>query len=90
MLPSNGTLNVAPSPTTSKMFAVRILSLRGRSVRGTLTPFGSAAALTSIEREPAISVTGYALPRSSRHFEEFKKEEQAVCIPNKVYIEIVG
>ena len=40
VLPSSGTLNVAPSPTTSKMFAVRILSLRGRSVRGMLTPFG--------------------------------------------------
>ena len=31
--------NVAPSPTTSKMFAVPILSFRGQSVRGTLTSF---------------------------------------------------
>jgi hypothetical protein len=41
--------------------------------------------------EPAISVTGYALPRSNRHFED--SGEIAVCIPNKVYLrslEIVG
>src|SRR6202044_975437 len=55
------------------MFAVRILSFRGRTARGTLTTFGSAAALTSIEREPAISATGYALPRSSRHFEDSRR-----------------
>src|SRR6476659_2251772 len=58
------------------MFAVRILSLRDRSVRGMLTPFGSAAALTSIEREPAISVTGYALPRSSRHFGDSRRRSK--------------
>src|SRR5215468_440884 len=39
LLPSNGTRNVAPSPLTSRTFAVRILSLRARFVRAMVTPF---------------------------------------------------
>src|ERR1700730_13301357 len=65
------------------MFAVRILSLRGRSVRVMLTPFGSAAALASIEREPAISVTGYALPLSSRHFEDSRSRSKPSAFRTK-------
>jgi hypothetical protein len=73
VLPSNGTRNVAPSPLTSRTFAVRILSLRGRFVRAMVTPFVSADALASTDQEPATSVTGYAWPRSSRHLDDSRR-----------------
>ena len=42
-------------------------------MRAIVTPFVSADALASTDREPATNVTVYALPRSSRHFDDSRR-----------------
>src|SRR5262245_35982103 len=57
VLPSSGTLNVSPSPLTSRTSAVRNLSLRDRSTRAIFTLFDSASAFASTDRDHATRRT---------------------------------
>jgi hypothetical protein len=75
VLASNGTRSVAPSPRTSRTSAVLSLSLRERS-SAIVTAFDSANAFASIDRDPAIRRTVYALPRSSFHFCDWRNSSR--------------